>query len=92
LRGARGSGRPHKICDRPVATTSLTEPLTAPGALRAARGRWGIENRIITRRDATWLEDKTRTHTGHTAANLALLRGIVLIQWRRRHPRPLSTT
>jgi len=31
------------------------------------------------------LKDKTRARTGHTAANLALLRGLVLIWWRRRH-------
>jgi predicted transposase YbfD/YdcC len=64
----------------------LTEPLTPEDALRAARARWGIENKNHHPRDATWLEDKTRARTGHTAANLALLRGIVLIQWRRRHP------
>lgn len=74
-----------------VATTGrrvfiLTEPLAPDDALRAARARWGIENKNHHPRDATWLEDKTRARTGHTAANLALLRGIVLIQWRRRHP------
>lgn len=47
---------------------------------------WGIENKNHHPRDATWLEDKTRARTGHTAANLARLRGIVLIGWRRRHP------
>lgn len=74
-----------------VATTgrrgfSLTEPLTPEDALRAARARWGIENKNHHPRDPTWLEHKTRARTGPTAANLALLRGIVLIQWRRRHP------
>ena len=74
-----------------VATTGrrvfiLTEPLTPDDALRAARARWGIENKNHHPRDATWLEDKTRARTGHTAANLALLRGIVLIAWRRHHP------
>lgn len=64
----------------------LTEPLAPADALRAARLRWGIENKNHHPRDATWLEDKTRARTGHTAANLALLRGIVLIGWRRRHP------
>jgi len=63
-----------------------TEPLRAPDALRAVRARWGIENKNHHPRDATWLEDKTRARTGHTAANLALLRGLVLIEWRRRHP------
>ena len=64
----------------------LTESLAPDDALRAARIRWGIENKNHHPRDATWLEDKTRARTGHTAANLALLRGIVLITWRRRHP------
>jgi len=60
--------------------------LAADAALHAARSRWGVENKNHHPRDATWLEDKTRTRTGHTAANLALLRGMVLIWWRRRHP------
>ena len=64
----------------------LSQALSAPDALHAARGRWGIENKNHHPRDATWLEDKTRARTGHTAANLALLRGTVLIWWRRRHP------
>ena len=65
----------------------LSEALTPADALRAARARWGIENKNHHPRDATWLEDKTRARTGHTAANLALLRGVVLIGWRRRHPK-----
>ena len=65
----------------------LSELLTPVDALRAARARWGIENKNHHPRDATWLEDKTRARTGHTAANLALLRGVVLIGWRRRHPK-----
>lgn len=64
----------------------LSEPLAPADALRAGRARWGIENKNHHPRDATWLEDKTRARTGHTAANLALLRGLVLIWWRRRHP------
>lgn len=64
----------------------LSEPLTPADALRAARARWGIENKNHHPRDATWLEDKTRARTGHTAANLSLLRGVVLIWWRRSHP------
>lgn len=63
----------------------LSEPLSPRDACLAVRGRWGIENRNHHPRDATWLEDKTRARTGHTAANLALLRGTVLIWWRRRH-------
>lgn len=63
-----------------------SEALTAADALGAARMHWGIENKNHHPRDATWLEDKTRTRTGHTAANLCLLRGMVLIWWRRQHP------
>lgn len=64
----------------------LSEPLNARDALLAARQHWGIENKNHHPRDATWLEDKTRARTGHTAANLALLRGLVLILWRRTQP------
>ena len=65
----------------------LSEPLSTADALRAARARWSIENKNHHPRDATWLEDKTRARTGHTAANLTLLRGTVLIWWRRQHPK-----
>jgi hypothetical protein len=68
----------------------LSEPLSPADALLAARGRWGIEYKNHHPRDATWLEDKTRARTGHTAANLALLRGLVLIWRRRRHPHPCA--
>jgi predicted transposase YbfD/YdcC len=64
----------------------LSEPLASADAFAAARARWGIENKNHHPRDATWLEDKTRARTGHTAANLALLRGFVLVWWRRNHP------
>ena len=64
----------------------LSEALCPRDAYRAARGRWGIENKNHHPRDATWLEAKTRARTGHTAANLTLLRGAVLIWWRRKHP------
>ncbi len=63
-----------------------SEVLTDADALLAVRMHWGIENKNHHPRDATWLEDKTRARTGHTASNLALLRGLVLIWWRRRHP------
>lgn len=63
-----------------------SELLTDADTSLAVRMHWGIENKNHHPRDATWLEDKTRAHTGHTAANLALLRGAVLIWWRRRHP------
>jgi len=64
----------------------LSEPLSPLDALTAARSRWGIENKNHHPRDATLLEDKTRARTGNTAANLMLLRGFVLVWWRRKHP------
>ena len=65
----------------------LSEALSAPDALLTCRAHWGIENKNHHPRDATWLEDKTRARTGHTAATLALLRGLVLILWRRTAPK-----
>jgi hypothetical protein len=64
----------------------LSEPLSARDCLVACRGRWGVENKNHHPRDATWLEDKTRAAAGHTAANLTLLRGLVLVWWRKNHP------
>jgi len=64
----------------------LSEPLDPADALKAARSRWAIENKNHHPRNASWLENKVRARTGHTAANLALLRGVVLLWWRRRHP------
>ncbi len=64
----------------------LSEPLSTRDCLLACRGRWGVENKNHHPRDATWLEDKTRAAAGHTAANLTLLRGLVLVWWRQRHP------
>lgn len=64
----------------------LSEALPPRDALLAGRAHWGVENKNHHPRDATWLEDKTRTTTGHTAANFALLRGVALIWWRKQHP------
>lgn len=50
------------------------------------RMRWNIENKNHHPRDATFLEDKSRCRTGHTTANLALLRGASLTLWRRTMP------
>lgn len=61
----------------------LSEPLSPHDCRLAGRARWGVENKNHHPRDATWLEDKTRTSAGHTAANLTLLRGLVLIWWRK---------
>lgn len=63
----------------------LSEPLRPLDAYLAGRMRWGIENKNHHPRDGTWLEDKTRAAAGHTAANLTLLRGLVLMWWRKAH-------
>lgn len=51
-----------------------------------SRLRWNIENKNHHPRDATLLEDKCRCRTRNTAANLALLRGVVLTLWKITHP------
>ena len=50
----------------------------APRLARLIRAHWMIENGNHYRRDATWDEDGCRCRTGHSAANLALLRGALL--------------
>lgn len=51
--------------------------------LRKVRQRWSVENKNHHPRDSTMLEDKCRCRTGHTAANLALLRGAALKIWKK---------
>lgn len=60
---------------------------TLPERLRDIRLHWNIENKNHHPRDATFLEDKSRCRTGHTTANLALLRGAVLTLWRKTMPK-----
>jgi predicted transposase YbfD/YdcC len=51
--------------------------------LNKVRLRWNVENKNHHPRDATFLEDKCRCTTRNTAANLALLRGAVLMIWKK---------
>jgi predicted transposase YbfD/YdcC len=51
--------------------------------LEKVRLRWNVENKNHHPRDATFLEDKCRCRTRNTAANLALLRGAVLMIWKK---------
>jgi len=55
--------------------------------LQKVRDRWNVENKNHHPRDSTMLEDKCRCRTGHTAANLALLRGVALKIWRKSRPK-----
>lgn len=55
--------------------------------LQKIRERWSIENKNHHPRDASLLEDKCRCRTGNTAANLALLRGVVLLLWKKTRPK-----
>ncbi|HKK19438.1 MAG TPA: hypothetical protein VJ952_12245 [Opitutales bacterium] len=55
--------------------------------LQRVRDRWSVENKNHHPRDATLLEDKCRCRTRNTAANLALLRGAVLMLWKKSKPK-----
>ena len=55
--------------------------------LQRVRDRWSVENKSHHPRDATLLEDKCRCRTRNTAANLALLRGAVLMLWKKSKPK-----
>jgi predicted transposase YbfD/YdcC len=45
---------------------------------KAVRGHWGIENRLHWSLDVTFAEDQSRARTGHSAANLGMLRRLAL--------------
>lgn len=60
--------------------------LSSGQAAQDIRLRWNIENKNHHPRDATFLEDKCRCRTGNTAANLALLGGVVLTLWKKTRP------
>ncbi len=45
---------------------------------KAARGHWGIENRLHWCMDVAMGEDACRTRTGNSAANFAVVRHIAL--------------
>lgn len=53
-------------------------PGTARPIARAVRSHWGIENSLHWVLDVAFREDDNRTHTGHSAENLALIRKLAL--------------
>lgn len=72
------------IGQRIYLSSRKTEPPVS--ILSKVRLRWNVENKNHHPRDATFLEDKCRCRTKNTAANLALLRGAVLIIWKKTCP------
>jgi predicted transposase YbfD/YdcC len=53
-------------------------PADAGAIAAAARGRWGIENRLHWVLDVAFREDECRVRVGHAAENFAVLRHIAL--------------
>ena len=53
-------------------------PGDAQHIVEAARSHWGIANQVHWVRDGAFREDVSRARVGHAAANLALLRKLVL--------------
>jgi predicted transposase YbfD/YdcC len=58
---------------------------TAAGFAAAVRGHWGIENELHWVLDLAFREDESRTRSGHSAHNLAVLRHIALNLLRQEH-------
>src|SRR3954451_22486780 len=52
--------------------TSLTDGIAA--FARAARGHWGIEDRLHRVLDVVFGDDRSRLRTGHAPANMAVVR------------------
>jgi predicted transposase YbfD/YdcC len=52
--------------------------LSAPAFAAAARGHWGIENKLHWVLDVTFREDHSRLRTGHGAKNMAVVRHFAL--------------
>jgi predicted transposase YbfD/YdcC len=56
----------------------LSLPLGVEPFARAARGHWGVENKVHWVLDVSFREDHSRARTGHAAENLATLRRLAL--------------
>jgi predicted transposase YbfD/YdcC len=56
----------------------LSLPLGVEGFARAARGHWGVENKLHWVLDVSFGEDRSRARAGHAAENLASLRRLAL--------------
>ena len=53
-------------------------PLGVASFGRAARGHWGVENKVHWVLDVCFREDQSRARVGHAAENLATLRRLAL--------------
>ena len=56
----------------------LSLPLGVESFGRAARGHWGVENKVHWVLDVCFREDQSRARAGHAAENLATLRRLAL--------------
>ena len=57
--------------------------VSAQALANAARGHWGIENRLHWVLDVTSREDECRVRVGHAPRNLSLIRKFALTLWRQ---------
>ncbi len=71
-----------RVGERDPTTTMRWSLSSLPGAARAiataVRSHWGIENSLHWVLDMAFREDESRTRTGHSAQNLAVLRKLAL--------------
>jgi predicted transposase YbfD/YdcC len=56
----------------------MSVPLGVESFARAARGHWGVENKVHWVLDVCFREDQSRARAGHAAENLATLRRLAL--------------
>jgi predicted transposase YbfD/YdcC len=56
----------------------MSLPLGVEHFARAARGHWGVENKVHWVLDVSFREDQSRARAGHAAENLATLRRLAL--------------
>lgn len=75
VRAQRRVGKKVRCTSRYDISSLPSDPLPLGEAIRS---HWGIENRLHWILDVTFQEDQSRTRTGHSAQNLALLRKFAL--------------